>query len=352
MPNELTVRRSEVGFPSVNWVPPLEGEEPEFIEGEFRDAPDPEEPQYSRGSQYSEEPYDPTRPQWAGGSRWERPFESGPDSSILDGEKITPEQEEFLRRMQGEARQYGYQVPRTYKGALALFNYLKPFRSEMRETDEFRAQERRSKLAELRAQERTYNKKYKDPSKAQKFGKGLVAFGKATTAAATPKTPIKNWYVQKPSVNLYAPKPPVETTRAQMQEIRGLVAPPLGMAAPTARVLVPHLDSLKQAGTPPSTRAIKAPFRDVEKFEGLGPTFKRLREVRTPKIEAAIYEEIKENGDIDIPSHIGEKVGRLGFPKEEINVALKRLRDLDLVVPTGRIHKGETELMVVGGAHG
>ena len=184
------------------------------------------------------------------------------------------------------------------------------------------------KLEELKGKRREERAKGR-----RKWGK----VGKAVVQATVPGKPHPRWYIPKAMPEYYVPG----------GRVRKLTDP---TGAPAGYMHTPHLHSLQRAGAPPPTAAVKAPFRDVERFEGLGTAMGRLRELeRFPSVDQAVYAEIHANGDIDTPSHVRREVGQLGFSRSEIDIALKRLREAGLVTPSGRVHEGETELMIVGG---
>jgi len=212
-----------------------------------------------------------------------------------------------------------------------------------------------AELEELKAARRRAKKEYK-----VSLGKQIGKAWKVAKEVAGPRTPIRGWYTPRPQRELYAPSPPVETTKRQIGGVRKLVAPEMGMGAPTAQALTPHLGKLQRAGVPPPTKPIEVPFRDVERFEGLGGAMGRLRNPEVPfsrlrhpyrfsPIDQVVYAEIQANGDIDTPSHVRGQVSQLGFSRQEIDASLKKLRDLGLIIPTGRVFGREKELMVTGG---
>jgi len=188
---------------------------------------------------------------------------------------------------------------------------------------------------ELKAKIREFKKKYKDPSKLEKFLKGAGRTWKGVKEAAGPRGRLPSgFYVGRPMPGLYVPKVPAWRPTTEFM--------------PAGEAHTPHLSQLRTAGAPGPSQKIRVPFRDVERFEGIGTAMGRLRVLeQLPAVDRAVYAEIHANGDIDTPSHVKSEVKQLGFSKREINDSLKRLREFGLVVPTGNKYKGEKELMVV-----
>lgn len=202
-------------------------------------------------------------------------------------------------------------------------------KDQLRKEEEYRKRVLKVEEEELKAREREYKRKYKT-SPGQAIGKAW----KTAKEVAGPKVPIKGLYIPKAMPGLYVPKVPAWRPTTEFM--------------PAGEAHRPHLGLLKRAGSPGPSTKIKAPFRDVLKFEGLGSALSRLRLLeKFPEVDKAVYAEIQANGDIDTPSHVKSKVKQLGFTTKEIDVSLKRLRDVGLVVPTGSKVKGEKELMVV-----
>lgn len=295
MPNELELWKGEVDFPRIDWEKPREEEpevveeEPEVIEGKFRDV--------------EEEP--PPREGLRGKFRGWR-----------EGRKV-----DFIEEIRKKARKWGFPEPETYEEA-------EDIEGEIKRYEEFGESERRAKVEEAKAHERGFRRKYRREP--------LKTFSKAYKAIAGPKHPVsREWYIPKAQAGLYVPKMP--GWRPTTEQV------------PAGEAHRPELGPLRRAGSPPPSTPIKAPFRDVERFEGLGTAMSRLRGLeKLPRIDQAVYSEIHANGDIDTPSHIKEEVGQLGFSRREIDVSLKRLRDLGLITPTGQESNGEKELMVIG----
>ncbi len=185
-----------------------------------------------------------------------------------------------------------------------------------------------AKLEELKAKKREEKRKSR---------RAMGKVGKAVVKATVPSKPYPRFYIPKAMPEYYVPG----------GRVRKLTDP---TGAPAGAMHTPHLFGLRRAGVPPPTEPIKTPMRDVERFEGLGTAMSRLRELeRFPSVDKAVYAEIHANGDIDTPSHVRREVGQLGFSKGEIDTALKRLREAGLITASGRVHEGETELMIVGG---
>jgi len=296
MPNELELWRGEVGFPNSDWrfpgeeEPKVVGEEPEVIEGEFRDVEEDSLLKEGLGSRFRS---------WREGRR-----------------------RAFMEEVRRKAKKWGFPEPATYEEARDIAREIKRY-------EEFEESERRAKVAEAKAHERGFRRKYgREP---------LRVFSRAYKAVAGPKRPVSSeWYIPKARKEVYVPGVPRWRPTTEFVPAGGAHRPQLGM--------------LRSAGTPPPSTRIKVPFRDIERLEGLGTAMGRLRKLEEfPAVDQAVYAEIRANGDIDTPSHVRREVGQLGFSRKEIDTSLKRLRDLGLVVPTGMVSNGEKELMVVGG---
>ena len=295
-------------------VGPVAGRDPswvygreELIEGEFREIPSGVPPIFINipGAPPDEEPV----PSWFG-------------SGSID-------EDEDEDGTQGA----GAQAPRDPLSSEAREELRRRLEAD-RELEELAGRVTR---AELEAKLREYRQKFKKPSKFERFLKGTGRTWKGVKEAAGPKTPIKGFYIPKAMPEYYVPG----------GRVRKLTDP---TGAPAGYMHIPHLHSLQRAGAPPPTQAIKAPFRDVERFEGLGSALGRLRGLeRFPRVDQAVYAEIHANGDIDTPSNVRRKVSQLGFSRSEIDTALKRLREAGFITSSGRKHEGETELMIVGG---
>ena len=290
-------------------------------EGEFRETPSEGEfAGYHMGGSWGEPGWIPPKRKEEGEVREEEPRR----------EEERDTEQEYLESMRRKAAEYGVRGPETYKEARDFELFL-PRLEKKGEVEEL---ERQARLEE--AKTRASALKAARPTRLQKFLKGTGRTWKGVKEIAGPKTPIKDWYIPKPIPGLYVPKVPSWRPTTEFM--------------PAGEAHRPQLGILRHAGSPPPSTRIKVPFRDVERFEGLGTAMSRLRELeKFPEVDQAVYQEIHANGDIDTPSHVKKEVGQLGFSKKEIDVSLKRLREFGLIVPTGNKVDGEKELMVVGG---
>lgn len=254
------------------------------------------------------------------------PSPTGEDSWTDGGDA----EQELLNAMRKKAAQYGVKPPGTYEEALEFEMFL-PGLERKGEVEELerkaRMEEAKTRMSALRAAR---------PTKLQKFLKGAGRTWKGAKEVAGPRGKVsREWYIPKAQKELYVPKVPSWRPTTEFM--------------PAGEAHRPQLGTLRRAGSPPPSVPIKAPFRDVERFEGLGSALGRLRGLeKLPAVDQAVYSEIHANGDIDIPSHVKREVGQFGFSRKEIDTSLNRLRNLGLVVPTGQISNGEKELMVVG----
>lgn len=284
-----------VGFPMVNWgVPIEEGFEPpveeQAVEGEWKDIP-------------------------------------------------LSKEEKLLAEMRAWAKAHGYAEPTTYEEA-------KAYKKQKDIREKFLEEQAATSLEEIKARRRKYRGEHRV---APKIVKGVLKAIKPR-----PKTDLaKIFFPGKAMRELYIPKPPVRTTTEQITEIRKVSMPATGPETAIGSAHTPSFEKLQRAGSPPPSARITTPSRDPLEFEGLGSALVRLRGMgQFPKIDRAVMDEVKANGDIDTPSHVRSEVGRLGFPAKEVDKSLKRLRSLGFLLPTGRRFNGEDELMLSGGSHG
>lgn len=206
-------------------------------------------------------------------------------------------------------------------------------RQELRSSIE--EQKMETALEELKSERRKFKRQYK-PDVGKRFLKTYK--GILGPARSVPR----DFYIPRAMKEYYVPG----------SRVRALTTPPT-QGSPIAEINRPQLGMLQRASAPPPSTPVRAPFRDVERQEGLGPALGRLRSLgKFPKVDWAVYSEVHANGDIDTPSHIRSEVGQLGFSRKEIDGSLKRLRDLGLIVPSGQVSNGEKELMITEGANG
>jgi len=177
---------------------------------------------------------------------------------------------------------------------------------------------------------------------------------------------IRTWLKPRPQTDLakiffpgkalrdtYIPRPPVRTTTEQIRELQKVTKPDMGLESSLGQAVQTQTSSLRRASNPPPSPVIRAPTRNPEEFEGVGPALIRLRKLGEMKrVDQAVLAEVQANGDIDTPTHVKSEVSRLGFTVSEVDTSLKRLRNLGFIVPTGRVYNGEKELMLSGGSHG
>lgn len=239
-------------------------------------------------------------------------------------------EQEYLDSMRRKAAEFGVAGPKTYEEAKEFEMFLPRLerKAELEELErQARIEEARTRMAALKAAR---------PSKLQRFLRGTGRTWKGIKEVAGPRKPVKGLYIPRVQPELYVPRVPRWRPTTEFM--------------PAGEAHRPHLEELRRVGTPPPSTKIKVPFRDVERFEGLGTAMGRLRKLEEfPNVDWAVYQEIHANGDIDTPSHIRKEVGQLGFSRKEIDASLTRLRKLGLIVPTGMEVNGEKELMVVGG---
>jgi hypothetical protein len=263
-----------------------------------------------------------------------------PTSETPTKEAPTLTTDELLMQMKEEAARLGLKEPSTHEQAEEFQRWI-PYYRKGAEVEELGRQE---KLLEHKTNIELYKSQMKKlhPSKLQRFLKGTGRAWKGVKEVAGPRGKVpKGFYIPKAMPEYYVPG----------ARVRKLTTPP-GQESPIGEINRPHLESLQRASAPPPTTAIKVPFRDVERQEGLGSALGRLRQMgKFPKVDWAVYSEIHANGDIDTPSHVRREVAQLGFSKKEIDDSLKRLRNLGLIVPTGQVYNGEKELMVAGDTH-
>lgn len=214
----------------------------------------------------------------------------------------------------------------------------------LKRKEEYEESERRTKLEELKARTRGYKRAYRPQP-----GKWIRTYLKPR-----PQPDLAKIYFPGRALReTYIPRPPVKTTLEQIKGIREISAPQMGLESSLGRSVVTDTESLKRAGSPPPTPRIKTPARNPEEFEGLGPALVRLRKAgELKKVDQAVLTEVAGNGDIDTPTHVRSEVGKLGFTVKEIDLSLKRLRDMGFLTPSGRVSKGERELELSGGANG
>lgn len=247
----------------------------------------------------------------------------------------------FIEEMRQKAADLGASLPETYEKAQE-FELASPRLEKRAELEDLQRQkileESKAGIAGLRAYRRTV-----EPSKWRSFKKGAKALGgfAEKKLKPRPRTDLSKFYIPHTMKEYYVPG----------KQVRNLTTPP-GQDSLIAEVTRPRLEKLRTAGAPPPSTAIKAPFRNVERQEGLGPALARLRQVsKFPGVDWAVYSEIHANGDVDTPSHVRNEVGRMGFSRKEINDSLGRLRKLGIIAPTGIKSNGEKELEVVGNEH-
>ena len=301
-----------------------EGEEPELSYEEKLDIGEEEELLKVRKEQLEEEK--------AVREAEEKVEEAEESEEIKPDEKESSEKEE-LRRLTGKL------------GELEKATAIVEAEAKLAELEA--AKEKWTKLPEdvEATRQELARKREEEKKKLKREGRERVAKKALATYKAVlgPTRPVsKHFYIPRQMPEYYVPG----------RAVRKLTTPPR-QESPIGQVSTPNLVGLRRASSPPPATAIRVPFKDVERQEGLGPAFSRLRQMgKFPKVDWAVYSEVHANGDIDTPSHIRSEVGQLGFSRREIDDSLKRLRHLGLIVPTGQVYNGEKELMVVGETNG
>jgi len=189
-------------------------------------------------------------------------------------------------------------------------------------------------------------------SKFQRFERGAkrvatVGRGTAKTAGALVKVGTLGGPMKRPPRDMYIPKASKEM---YMPTRPGGGSTTLG--APLREVSTPDLSQLRQAGVPGGGRGYGGGFGSqsgvtntligqVSKgslsgqaqvgSQGIGSrsALTRLRNITMPRgltpAETQAYAEIKENGDVDIPSHVIEDLATLGIPRGDAIAAIKGL---------------------------
>jgi len=277
--------------------------------------------------------------------REEVPLDEGVESvgeQVADAEwRDVPvsKEEKLLSEMKAWARAHGYAEPTTYEEA-------KAYKKQKDIRDKFLEEQAETSLEEIKSKRRKYRGEHRI---APKIVKGIFKAIKPR-----PRTDLaKIFFPGKQMRDLYIPKPPIRTTTEQIKEIREVSMPAMGPGSAIGSAHTPSFEKLQRAGSPPPSARITTPSRDPVEFEGLGSALVRLRsEGRFAKIDQAVVDEVRANGDIDTPSHVVREVSKLGHPVKEISTSLKRLRSLGFLLPTGRRVSGEDELMLSGGSHG
>jgi len=196
-------------------------------------------------------------------------------------------------------------------------------KKKLKEEEKLRGLTSKVEKAELKSKLREYRRKYRPD-----MGKTIQRWLKPR-----PQTQLRDFYIGRAQPGLYVPKVPAWRPTTEFM--------------PAGEAHRPELGQLRRVGAPGPSVRIKTPFRDVQRFEGLGTAMSRLRQLEEfPAVDRAVYAEIHANGDIDTPSHVRNEVSQLGFSKKEIDTSLKRLREIGLIVPTGNKVGKEHELMV------
>jgi len=279
---------------------------------------------------------------------WDVPMEEdivGEDvvfEDIVEGEwKDIPmsKKERLLAEMKAWAKAHGYAEPTTYEEA-------KEYKKQKDIRKRFLEEQAETSMEEIKARRRKYRGEHR---LAPKIVKGVLKAIKPR-----PRTDLaKIFFPGKAMRELYIPKPPVKTTTEQIKEIREVSMPAVGPESAIGSAHTTSFEKLQRAGSPPPAARITTPSRDPLEFEGLGSALVRLRGMgQFPRIDRAVMDEVKANGDIDTPSHVRNEVSRLGFSTKEVDKSLRRLRSLGFLLPTGRRFNGEDELMLSGGSHG
>jgi len=311
VPQELTAPGPYGYLPSGE-----EGEE-QPIEGEFRELPD-EAPPVEKGE--------------------------SADGVSREPRGKQEKREEYLNRVQKEAASKGWPIPETYEQAVDLK------RGEARAFELGREVEeagRRKKIAQSK-KERTAAGKAEFE---RRFGKYQAIKGEVTktagqlsklgTLGGVPATQraggIRDLYFGRAGKGLYVP----ETPKAS------LVGPRTSISA--AEALRPDLRQLKEAtrlGAPQvrgtdvayARRLVEGPGRDTSLQYGF------LKGLAVPKglsqIEHAAFAEIRANGDVDNMGHIKSELAQLGFPRREVEEAVRMLEEKGLVVKAQEV-RGE-----------
>ncbi|MBU2051266.1 MAG: hypothetical protein KKH61_20155 [Gammaproteobacteria bacterium] len=207
---------------------------------------------------------------------------------------------------------------------------------------------------------RGYGQAKKVGTEAAKFGKTVQRLG---TLGGVPSVSTasdrREFYFGKAKGSIYTPPAP---SYEPLTGMRQLTAP--GDAQGTGmmrQVTTPRLGRLKQATSPtslgdsrlaqmvaPTERLAQGPvgfgrpgaegaplseLRRLTAPSGLG--LERLRQIMMPHgltpIEKQAYIEIRQNHDIDTPSHVMEELEKLGVPREESNQAIKGLLQKNIV---------------------
>lgn len=290
----------EVGFPDTQWGP--------VVEGTFKELPKEEIP-----SIVEEEPGTPSEK--VEKVNWFSRVKEKIVHPKSEGEKA----EDRLRKEKE-------------RKAKRIEDLKENLEQRQKLTSEIAKRKGEAELEELRAARRKYRREYRP-----QVGKTI-----RTWLKPRPDPSLRQFYIPKAMKEYYVPG----------GRVRALTTPP-GQESPIAQVSTPDLVGLRRASSPPPTTAIRAPFKDVERQEGLGPALGRLRQMgKFPKVDWAVYSEIHANGDIDTPSHIKSEVRQLGFTRKEIDDSLSRLRKLGIIAPTGLVMDGEKELMITGDTSG
>lgn len=277
-----------------------------------------------------EQPYEEPVRQYTGGV-WGEPGWLPPDESSLEPQWIEGEWEDVTPPTSGLSEE----MRRKLEEKAAKI---------MRSEEELEDLKRKTALEEYKSKRRQFKREHRRaPGKwIQKYLKPRPQMDLA-----------KIFFPGRALRETYIPHAPVKTTLEQIKGIRDISAPQIGMDSTIGQSVMTSSRSLRRASSPPPLQSIKAPSTKPAETEGLGAALVRLRRMgEFKKVDQAVLEEVHANGDIDTPTHVKSKVSKLGFSPKEVDASLSRLRNLGLLLPTGRVHNGEKELMLSGGSHG
>ncbi len=197
---------------------------------------------------------------------------------------------------------------------------------------------RGAEIEELKAARRKYRRAYRPsiPATAKKLQRII-------TLGGIPKVIHKELYMPKPKAEMYVPTGMRRLT--SLEDGRGALQ----------EVTAPRLGALQRAGspyagvgTPIARMVVPTRPRDVG---GLGPTFRRLREVsKLPldRLEHAVLAEIRANGDRDTLQHVVSELGELGISRVEAEGAVQGLLQRGLVRETVEARGERPILEIVG----
>jgi len=240
-----------------------------------------------------------------------------------------------------------------------------PIEAIIREAEEYREKgkepgfwEEVGKLAKTALEERERRKELEEVREEARARKGYPkkrgAIGGLAKAIRVPVAKgTERLYMGKAKKGMYVPT-----------SMRKLTTP--GAGVPKGRppiAAAPELSRLRElskiGGGPPKTGMGLEKLREAGGQMGgrLGQTMnlRVIGETKTPpgwtKVEALVKAEVEENGDVDTVENVVSKVSFLGFPKGEVEEAIKKLLRRK-ILKKGKEYKGGPAILEVVGQGG